>query len=336
MASCDNVCMEFKPYGRGFVVRTHFTNTTGKTVAHLGELVMLEGLWKESFEKVVNNVVGWFNGNVTNDMRTRVATWQPIIGQCIESGDFAAIRDSSGQHVMLGFATYERYFNAMRIAGDGYFAVRQLMESHPFEPGETITTDWFYIGLCDDFVHGIPEFMDITADFIGLKLRDFEVPVGCCSWYYYFSKVSPDTLRENIAFFQDHQEEIPIRYFQIDDGWHAGWGDWEENEKFACGMKQVADEIKEAGFLPGIWVAPLGADTHTRLWKEHPDWFVKRWDSDELWHEASMDMTNPEVQAYIKTLFHKLSYEWGFRYIKIDIVIDRAARGGTMTPKPRL
>ena len=294
---------------------------------------MLEGLWRECFDKFIFNGLIDVNGNVTNDMRTRVITWQLILGQYADGGDFVAARDTEGQHVVLGFASYEKYFNEIRISGDGYFNARQLMESHPFEPGETLTTDWFYIGLCDDFIGGIPEFMDLTASFMGIQLKEFPVPAGYCSWYYYLSKISQEDIYENLTFFKEHREELPIRYFQIDEGWNTGWGDWEENEHFSKGMKQIADDIREAGFLPGIWVAPFGITKNCRVWKEHPDWFVKRWDCEELWQEEALDMTHPEVQAFIRRLFHRLSYEWGYRYIKIDIVIDRAAPGRHYDPK---
>lgn len=333
VAACENVRLEFKPLGRGLAVRNHFTNTTGKQIEHLSELVLLEGIWKENFVKYVFNRLSGFNGNITNDMRTRVDIWQPLLGQYVDGGDFTAARDSRGQHVILGFASYERYFNEVRISGDGYFNGRQLMESHPFAPGETIVTDWFYMGLCDDFVHGIPEFMEITADFMNIRLRNVAVPVGFCTWYYYLNNISQEIVYENLAFFQEHRAELPIRYFQIDDGWHTGWGDWEPNERFPKGMKQIADDIKAAGFLPGIWVAPFGADKNSRVRREHPDWFVKCWDSDDIWQEESLDMTHPEVQQYIKALFHRLSHEWGYRYIKIDIVIDRAAPGRHYHPK---
>lgn len=93
---------------------------------------MLEGLWRECFDKFIFNGLIDVNGNVTNDMRTRVITWQPILGQYADGG----ARDTEGQHVVLGFASYEKYFNEIRISGDGYFNARQLMESHPYKKRE--------------------------------------------------------------------------------------------------------------------------------------------------------------------------------------------------------
>jgi len=325
--ACESVKLEWKSYAEGLVVRGHFTNMTGKDIASLESLMLVYGEWKSYVEKFVYNALINANGNVTNDMRTAPFTFKPMLGEERDGGDFVLAQDKDGRHFVIGFASYERYFNKIRTNGNGCFTVSVLTEGRPFKQGETITTDWLYIGLCNDFINGAPEFIQLTADFMGVKLSKKEPPTGFCTWYYYLGGITPDEVRNNINFLREHKEDLPVKYIQIDDGWSTNYGDWAENEKFACGMKQMAEEIKEAGFVPGIWVAPNAVSKDSKLWKEHPDWCVHRWDNDEVYEELALDMTNPEVKEYIKALFRKLSYEWGYRYIKVDLVIDRAAPG---------
>ena len=91
-------------------------------------------------------------------------------------------------------------------------------------------------------------------------------------------------------------------------------------------MPALVEEIKSHGYTPGIWLAPFGCHPGAKLFGDHPDWFVQFRDGG-AWRELSLDFTKSEVREYMGAVFHRLSYEWGFRYIKMDIISGTLAPG---------
>ena len=84
----------------------------------------------------------------------------------------------------------------------------------------------------------------------------------------------------------EHRDTLPVKYVQIDEGWNTGWGPWETNRRLGD-MKALADEIRDSGFIPSIWVAPFGCYIRMPLAKEHPEWFVKNADG-EPWEGETL------------------------------------------------
>jgi alpha-galactosidase len=108
-------------------------------------------------------------------------------------------------------------------------------------------------------------------------------------------------------------------------------GDWLDSGKaFGGDVRGVLKEIRTRGFEPAIWVAPFIASEQSRLFREHPDWFVKDdvglpLRSDRVgfggwrlgpWY--ALDGTNPEAQDWLTKLFRTLRQEWGCTYFKLD------------------
>jgi len=48
-----------------------------------------------------------------------------------------------------------------------------------------------------------------------------------------------------------------VRSVIVDDAWENMVGDWEPNERLPSGMGGLAEAIRDAGCVPGIWVAPF-------------------------------------------------------------------------------
>jgi alpha-galactosidase len=80
--------------------------------------------------------------------------------------------------------------------------------------------------------------------------------------------------------------------------------------------------------VPGIWLMPFAASTASRVFREHPDWFVRNEDGtgakiadgwspppDHQW--VCLDATIPEVREHLARIF-KTFHQWGFRYFKLD------------------
>lgn len=120
------------------------------------------------------------------------------------------------------------------------------------------------------------------------------------------------------------------RFSRIDAGWANGnhHGDVIA-ERFPHGMKYCADLIREHGMIPGIWLKPFDFDKDGDVVKEHPDWFVKTQSGDfaTFHNNCMMDVTHPGAKQYVRDLYHKITYDWGYRYLKIDIVSEFMTAG---------
>jgi alpha-galactosidase len=136
--------------------------------------------------------------------------------------------------------------------------------------------------------------------------------------------------------------DIPgLRYIQIDDGYQPAMGDWlETGAAFGGEVQTVLRQIRERGFEPAIWVAPFIAEEGSRLFKEHPGWFVKDGDGKPLradrvsfggWRRGpwfALDGTHPEAQAHLERVFTTMRNAWGCTYFKLDANFWGAIHGG--------
>jgi alpha-galactosidase len=158
-----------------------------------------------------------------------------------------------------------------------------------------------------------------------------------CSWYSLYTAIDEPLL--NKIF--DELGNLPFDVLQVDDGWQIKIGDWEANEKFPAGMTALADKIKSTGRHAGLWLAPLIAVKSSRLFREHPDWFVKdekgkfisagfNW-SEQLY---ALDTTHPAALEWLAALMRQVR-TWGFDYLKLDFLYAGALPGKRHADMPR-
>lgn len=119
----------------------------------------------------------------------------------------------------------------------------------------------------------------------------------------------------------------PVKYYIIDAGWYAGkdgnWergqGDWIANDsQFPNGLKPVADAIREAGMIPGLWFEceVAGSDSAAFSLTDHllkRDGHVIGVPGRRFW-----DMRDPWVMDYLRRRIIGLLKSCGFGYLKID------------------
>ncbi len=124
------------------------------------------------------------------------------------------------------------------------------------------------------------------------------------------------------------EQRLPLNYFLIDQGWTKFTGDWlEKNDQFPLGMRALGEEIRAAGFRPGLWLAPLVCAPGAELCKKHPDWLLRdkrgrivKTGSGSLPEEYFfiLNITLPEVRVYLKDLLEIVQQQWGFELLKLD------------------
>lgn len=156
-----------------------------------------------------------------------------------------------------------------------------------------------------------------------LPQSSFDMPklVGWNTWDYYLDRVSATDVFENVAALKNMPFADQIDYIVIDDGWQKDWGDWTENDKFGCGLKAVADDIITAGFIPGIWMTPVGIHDDVSIFTEHSDWLCRNEKGEllKLMGLYYIDPTHPDAREFILNNY-RYQYQCGFRLFKMDYV----------------
>lgn len=169
---------------------------------------------------------------------------------------------------------------------------------------------------------------------------------GWCSWYNLYTNVNKDIILDQLlkASAVSARHRLPMRVFQIDDGFTTEMGDWlEVKPVFPRSMKPMLDEIRAAGFIPGLWIAPFMVGNRSRLYRNHPDWVVKDRESgrplvqwamygENRWHKRSehyyiLDATHPRAFEYLRRVFRTWRWEWGCEYFKTDFMFFGAEHG---------
>ena len=148
---------------------------------------------------------------------------------------------------------------------------------------------------------------------------------GYTSWYNLYENISEESIAADLKGFAGSKTLPDV--FQIDDGYENAVGDWlVQNERFPHGMKAAADAIREAGMMPGIWLAPFAAEKKSILVKEHPDWLLRDENGEPQMGGCNwsgfygLDIYNPEVRAYLKEVFDTVVRDWGYRLLKLDFL----------------
>jgi alpha-galactosidase len=170
-----------------------------------------------------------------------------------------------------------------------------------------------------------------------LAFRD--PPSGWCSWYCFGPNVTAEQVLANLDVIA---REVPgLKYIQIDDGYQPAMGDWlDTGAAFGGNVQMVLKQIRAKGFEPALWVAPFIAEAGSRVFKAHPDWFVKDDKGEPLradrvtfggWRRGpwyALDGTHPEAHAHLTSVFRTMRQEWGCTYFKLDANFWGAIHGG--------
>ncbi len=161
--------------------------------------------------------------------------------------------------------------------------------------------------------------------------------VGWCSWYQWFSAITEEALRANLALAADW----PFEVFQLDDGYQHAIGDWARTDaSFPSGIAAVADAIAAAGRVPGLWIAPFLAAPGSDLAAAHPDWIVRHASGkplvgmvNEAWggHVHVLDTTDPAVLAHLEHTAAELVAA-GYPYLKLDFTYAPTLAGRYADP----
>lgn len=237
--------------------------------------------------------------------------------------------DSAGQAQMAGLGIVLQGAGCSLLLGAGFpnadFGALQTDGSQltlVFSPRRqlSLNEEFHFLlggGACaQDLLHAYGEALGRHAR----PLR--EIPKGWNSWDYYQGAVTMDDLRTEMAAINASALRGCLKYLVIDMGWENCWGDWRPNRKFPDTPAAIATEIKAAGFMPGIWLAPLQASTHLPELRHERDCFCRGADGEPLIMEGHgpcllFDPTHPHTVQWLRETCLALR-EAGFELFKVD------------------
>lgn len=249
---------------------------------------------------------------------------------------FGVLADRTrGRGVVAGFTSQREQFSAVEVLLDPAAPSLRLTaqcDQVALAPGAARATDWAYVQLCD--LAG----SETLAEYAAAAARENEArvpaatPVGWCSWYHYFDRVTEADVLANLQAIGQTRASLPLDFVQIDDGFQAQVGDWFETKPtFGHGLRWLAAEITRQGHAPGLWLAPYMVRSDARLVREHPDWFLRhpngrRVNAGFNWGRwcYGLDPTHPAVREHVRRLITTAVQEWGFPYLKLDFLYAAA------------
>lgn len=189
-------------------------------------------------------------------------------------------------------------------------------------PGESVDLPPVALREGGDPLELIERYADDVAARMGARVPD-RVPTGWCSWYYFYDRVSEADILANLEAMV--RERHPAEVVQIDDGYQAHTGDWlTPNAKFPSGMAALAARIREAGYRPGLWLAPFVLNENSAVLRDHPEMVLRTPDGETVFVQtwlgrcAVLDCTHPEAEAWLRNVIRTVVREWGYTYLKLD------------------
>ncbi|MHB1485539.1 MAG: glycoside hydrolase family 36 protein [Saccharofermentanales bacterium] len=164
---------------------------------------------------------------------------------------------------------------------------------------------------------------------------DSGLPVIFNEWLSTQGAVREETIRKHMAALENSGVEV----YTIDAGWFmeynepgvqgakGDWftlaGDWEAHpSRFPEGLGPIADMIKTAGMIPGIWAEIEVAGNDSIAYTQNTGLFMKNETGlVETSTRRFLYFGNPETRRFADNVFEKLIAD-GFGYFKIDYNVD--------------
>jgi alpha-galactosidase len=242
-----------------------------------------------------------------------------------------------GDTSLVAFTSCARFSGRFEIRGASMRAIVDT-ENLSLRPGETWALEELMVASGRDRSRLLTDTADrLVTHHPPLRFRT--PPTGWCSWYCFGPSVTAQQVLDNLDVIA---KSVPaLRYVQIDDGYQSAMGDWlDTGAAFGGNVRAVLAQIRQRGFEPAIWVAPFVAEEKSKLFQQHPDWFIKDAEGAPLrsdrvtfggWRRGpwyALDGTHPAVQAHLERVFRTMRAEWGCTYFKLDANFWGAMHGG--------
>jgi hypothetical protein len=243
-------------------------------------------------------------------------------GRAISSRFFTVLQGPAGRSILAGVGELGQDFSLFRTEGETLEA--------GFEPGRRLHSETRY-SLAFAAGKDPLEMMEAYGRYLKRFARTSANSVaGWNSWDYYGGAVTMDDMRREMAAINASPLKEKLTHVAIDMGWWTDWGDVQPNRRFPASLRAAAKEIAQAGFVPGIWYAPLQCSPWTFIGRHRQELLVPDESSGRVMQggQALLDWSKPEVLQLLYDWFSDMRSA-GFRYFKLDYIYSDAVRAMT-------
>jgi len=260
------------------------------------------------------------------------------------ASDFFGVISSRRHRVgfLAGFLAQKQQFGTLtaNLKEEIKVHLYASMDGIDFNPGMVVDTDWAVASVFElDEKDPLGCYLDAVGRENHARIPE-KTPVGWCSWYEFYTDITHEKISNNLKEIQKVQQALPVDVVQIDDGFERAVGDWLLFKPyFPNGVAPLADDIKKAGYIPGLWLAPFIVHPDSKLYKEHPEMMLRQKNkrlvnSGFNWNKftTSLDMTHPAAQEYVKEVISTAVNQWGYPYLKLDFLYAAAQQGKHYDP----
>lgn len=252
----------------------------------------------------------------------------------------ALVDRASDECLAFGFATMADYLSQVEIRAGRSWRIEASCDCEGAEllPGGTLASEWLYVDHGRGLAAVLARYADAAGRLMGARLKA-TAPIiwSPCQGAGKVGEADLVAALERLRALRDTVPIGSVQLVEVGDGYQVAAGDWTEcNGAFPHGMKWLADRIHEAGFKAGLWLAPFAVLQTSRLFQDHPDWLLRDGEgrvvsggrhpdwNDELY---GLDVTHPEVGEWLRGLFRTVVEEWGYDYVKLDLLYCAALPG---------
>jgi len=226
-------------------------------------------------------------------------------------------KDKAGSVWMLTYRQPSLWTSMINKTGDNLTAfVNFYGRKFPVDPGETITFDPLLLSAQFNAMEGWQAIGKMNKP--AMSVARAAQHSGYNTWDFFRGQISEKDLKPVLNDLKTFNAEnkTPLRYFTLDDGWFSQRGSWEfDKTKFPGGEDGWAKTVRDAGMVPGVWIAPFWSNKERvdefgmNVLEEVPDHVIR----------YRVDPSDPNVRKYVIDRFRKLS-QAGYKYFKIDFL----------------
>jgi alpha-galactosidase len=220
-------------------------------------------------------------------------------------------------------------------------ASEQVNLSLRLNSGESLSSERLMFAVGADY-HAQLEQYGRAVGLLHKARVNASTPIGWWSWTAYYFGLSQGTAGTNTYWLAENLKQMGYSYFQIDEGYQYARGEYTtaDAKLFPLGIGYIADLVRHAGLMFGLWTAPFEVSERAWVFQNHKEWLLHN-AAGQLIHIGYvtekqdplyvLDTTHPGAQNYLRQTYSTL-YNWGVRFLKLDFMDDTAVEGSYYRP----